>query len=175
MKRVINSNIVNLLDIKIEFEPYQSSNPYKVAASSILPVTDELGNILDDQAYEDWIDFILNLEGAIINLDFEIYKDGKGDNDVSHYYYLRYKRPDGSIIEKTMYKVRVSNHKRSKARIKKDKEERNYFKESKNIKLKFKSIIVNGERYNSYNEAYNKSEEILKEVRNDLLKSSEPR
>lgn len=52
-----------------------------------------------------------------------------------------------------MFKVRVSNHKPTKANVLHNRNEIQYYKSNMNIKLKFKDIIVNGDKYNSYDAA----------------------
>lgn len=168
MKKYIYTNdnieILGTLDIDIEFEQLEKTEEI----SSAISMEDYYDDKLDPQTYEDWTNFMLNIESILLELDFEIWKEDTGDNDISHYYYVRATDEEGNIIPNKMYKVRISNHQRTRARQIKDKQEITNIKSEYDIKVRFLGVIVNNKLFNSWDDAENKVEQELRKIRNNM-------
>lgn len=170
MKRYIND--VKSFDIYVDIEYPLAYLDFDEICSSIdldmydIPSGVVISRLKDNssQALEDYDAFVENIEDLLIDvygLELTYFNDS---DDNSRYYNFLAKDSSGNIKFRFRLRLRISNHSshRTKEQIHNKKEEldspelKRLLTEDQIRKLQpyFKSIIVNDERYSSYEEAY---------------------
>lgn len=139
-----------------------------VIMATIPPIYDENGK-LDVAALSEFQEFAINVVSVLDYNEFEPIDMTESDYSETSFYYTAYKRDESTNTNiKCLIFLRISDH-NLKSETEKQRKEyyRNKADELKQPpwkqrqKWKFKSIVVNNETYNSYDEALEGLEDIL--------------
>lgn len=169
---------VSVLNIEINFEEIPITSSSKILP---LPGSEKYNKSPNDQAVADYNAFIVNLWEAIEYIGFTLEGEPKQSSNNSYSYYFDFfaTDDDGNVVYKCIVHLRVSDHPLREYEGS-NKNRNKYYKEQsetleskynmKKIRYKFKNIVVNGESYDSYDDALEDIENELKITRNKLLK-----
>lgn len=183
MKRYVRSSDYIPEDDPLEFDieiVLELDQPYwyDKVVSTIKPVKDSDGNI-DEQALADYNDFITNLFG-VLDSYFEVvdFTQSPKDAKTSWYFWLFAKRADGTVATKVICRLRISDHeyedyhdpKKEHEYVEQESQKYKTPKDKPFQKWKVKSIIVNGDFYDSYDDALDSIDTQLEEYSRKLAK-----
>lgn len=143
------------LEITGEFAA--DSKPLLIPTSASMGLrTDAKESCIEDQALEDWRDFILNVLGIILDLGFDFFKSNGKYNDMFQHYYLKATDSRENVLPERVYEISFSALVRAERRIETC---------SKAVKAQFRSVLVNGVGFDSYDLAESRVEQFLKAIR----------
>lgn len=153
------------ITIEVEIEQW-----YELLVASIRRIKRDDGTI-DEQALQDFEDFIVEVENLLLYYDFDLVEDHRSNySKISRYYYFYPRKKDtNKINEKYLIFFRISDHE-----LITDKDTKAYYnriaqkysrQESNKIqRYKIRSIIVNEDRYYNYDDALDAVERIIENL-----------
>lgn len=164
----MNISKMKSFDIVVEFEIEFNGNIF-TSVSDILPIRLEDGTI-DKVALDEYEDFVVNLWSLLDFLGYEELDVNDSIFSETSWYVATFKNTVSSKdnIEKIIF-IRISDHeiseetrKQRKEYYKREAERLKQPKEKDKQKWRFKNIVVNGERYSSYDDALDDLEKRIK-------------
>ena len=170
MKRMVRDAAdPEVVDIKIDV--YHDCELIDVTATDIRPVVNEMKEI-DSQAYADYMSFVQTLWNVIEYYGFEMFKmkTSKSFPGTSKYAWVAHASEVGKQDTPLIVKVRVSDHDQHlsdthlaevKKQNKLEAEELKLPKDKQRQRFFVEDIIVNNQRYKTYEEALNAVDAII--------------
>lgn len=161
------------LDIIVNLEPI-----IDIAASSIHRIYNKDGSI-DQWALIEYEDFVINVLALFDYYDFEVLDEQYSNKSKTSMYFTIYRKSESNEADiKCLFFIRISDHdyqEKSKENRKETEKNRTEYhkreaerlkqpKTKKRQKWKVRNIIVNDEIFDSYTEALDAVEKMLKEL-----------
>ena len=172
MKEIPNEYIIDV------FYDVPDESVWSVISAGITPIAWEDDRV-DEQALADYNDFVDNIYAALCAFFDVVDIEESNKSDTSWYFWLYAKNKDGDVATKFIIRLRLSDHDylvRHRERDEKtyvEKKAQTYKRpaEKKFQQWQIKSIVVNNEKYQDYDDAvdaiYNELESYSKKMYNN--------
>ena len=167
--------LLNKNEFRIVVDVYLDTEERKIAASTIRSIyKDEEYTDIDDQGVADYEAFVEEVEGYFDDFDLLIVDNNESNKSLTSVYYtLADLNQWMHNLAKYVIFLRISDHvsRLTKEQKQNIQDHRNEFKKKYHVIYKVRNIVVNGEIFNSYDDASEYVRQKLAEYSEILRKS----